>query len=1088
MKDDWAALCVKIREALASTKEFVPDLSEVDEKSLLSKLDEVSKNFTDQADIRRIDVEDLAEKLLNVGLGVKLDKSTADLKSTLYNLAEKILENSNKNENTEYLKLLIYGNYALSQLKLSLINQPDLLFALKKMTHLELTEQKSLKDETLLNCEIIIQIIKHFEMSLPANKYQLILFIKDFSKKFINKKLELLSSQDCVLVFSSFLQIIKFCFQFDLKDYAEKLITPVYDFWEKFLRDYHMDDLVVRTLLRVQFLKVIEEIYQIRPSIPEDSKALLNLIKEHYVFSTAPPESGLPIECKEQVVFSKIDIFKNLKEEIIILEKKAMELLTEKKAEFYRKESLKHVPMITFVGQHYTLDDLKSGYLEAMSLLDTLNPQEEKNIKDTQEFLALIKNPCGDICTYLIEIVRQLQKLELMEEVIFSTQQKLLDLCFTLCGMLTDECSFLSYYHSELYGCKVLTLLSRFNKENDSELKGLTEKLVSIKIADDYMFLNAQIKSIWEICIRYIGKDYGSAKNLVQLFNFFYPLSVKLVAVYDSMLKLELEDAQRIEIYLSMFENFCYLANFYFNQYMVTNKVEPALLNNAKSFINRSKVEILEPLKAMKPGVATRSRILMVIQGICAYQAQWLKTKEGLLLRSLLNKADGFIEIADLRNEELSGTIISIKSLQKELIEGDSKPAFEKVLLSDQSKQTKFPIIQSISLRDQKVNTSNKFKSSTPEKMKLNLEVADSKPVKKTKAKKKKKQRNSTKTSSSGDSAIICQTLAPRTDSPAQAVTEFPKEIKSLPENNSVVKEKESNKKILIAESEDQNTSNELTQNKEKIYSLEKEIKDKDKLNDVKKIAALEEKLAISVKKNQHRKARIKLLENKELQHGQEIKDLNLKVQSAQEELKKQQRQSESTDEIVKRLEQENSALTISVQNMSKSNQQQIEALQTKLEQYERLIEMTKKSLILSQEDLVKSRSYFYKQHFILQQLLDEKDRVIFSLGMQLVKQEEEYKKNSLILLETLELERRAVMKKAIESIIEQKIGKNEAKSKQGVTSVLEQKQGHPPETTATHTSNWSPNFNFSDESSTTAPAPDAMGKSQSSSSRFESC
>ena len=508
MKDDWAALCVEIHEALASTKTLVPDLSEIDEKSLLSKLDEVSKNFVDQADIRRIDVEELAEKLLNVGLVIKLDKSTSNLKSTFYNLAKNILKMSNKNENTEYLRLLIYCNYALNQLKLSHINQPALLIALKNMTYLELKEQKSLKDEAILGCKIIISIIMSFEMVLTANKGPLILFIRDFSQKLINKKLELLSSHDRLTVFSTFLEIIKFCFQHDLKDYAEKLITSVYDFWKKFVRDYyHIEQLLISIQLRVQFMKVIEEIYQISPSVQKDLKGLLGLIKKHYVFYQAPLESVLPGECKEQVVSSEIDIFNNLKRELIFLEREATDLLMEKEAEISRQEFLKNEPMRTFVEENYTLRDLKENYLNAMSLLDALNSQKDKNIKNKEGFLDLTSNQGGDICIYLIEIVRQLQELGLMEEAIFSTQQKLLDLCFKLCEMITDYSSYLSYYHSKLYSYKVLTLLSRFNEEDNSELERLVKKLVSIEVVG-YDFLNVQIKGILKICVQYISKDF----------------------------------------------------------------------------------------------------------------------------------------------------------------------------------------------------------------------------------------------------------------------------------------------------------------------------------------------------------------------------------------------------------------------------------------------------------------------------------------------------------------------------------------------------------------------------------------------------
>ncbi len=1230
MKNDWETLCVKIHEALASTKKLVPDLSEIDEKSLLSKLDEVSKNFTDQAGIRRIDAEELADKVLNVGLVIKLDKSTSNLKSTLYNLAEKILKMSNKNENTEHLKLLIYGNYALNQLESSLINQADLLIALKNITHLDLTEQKSLKDETMLGCDIITPIIESFEMALPDNKDQLILFIKYFSQKLINKKLEGLSPKDCLVVFSSFLDIIIFCFQHDLKDYAEKLITSMYHFWKKFIQDLYIEELGVRTQLSEQCLKAIEEIYKINPSLPEDSKRLLDLIKDYYSFYVVSSEIILPSESKEQEVFSKIDIFNKLKGEIINLENKATGLIIEKKkAEVNREESLKHVPMRTFAGDIYILDDLKGDYLAAMSQLDRVNTQKDQNIKNRQEFLDQIINPCGDICTYLIAIVRELQKLELMEEVIFSTQQKLLDLCFNLCEMLTDERSYLSYYHSELYGCKVLTLLSRFNEENDSELKGLIKKLVSIEVVG-YPFLNAQFISIWNICMRYIRKDNGLPKNLVQLFAFLPPLSNKLVAVFDSMLELELEDDQRIEIYLSMFENFCNLANYYLTQYIVTKKSSPSLLKNAKILINTSIVKILTPLEAMKLGVATRSYILGVIGGLCHYQAQSLKTqeKEGVLLRNLLKKADCFIEEkTDLVNEIISEIIISIKSLQKISIGDDSKQAAETMLASDESKPTKLSIIQSISPLDQKVNTSNKSKSSTPEEINLNLEVADSKPVKKHKKKKNRKIKYSTQKSSSGDSAIICQPLAPGADNPAQAVTDLPKEIKSLPEhtpvkslqqqfiegnskpafekvlpsdeskptelptsqiifsqdqevntskksrsptpekinlnlevaerksvkknkkeklwkikkslapsspknsaiicqplaprvdntvqgetdfpkttkspieNTPVPKERESKlnclngkkkskEKISIPESIDQNNSIELTQNNEKIHDLEKENKHltEANLSAAQEIENLKARLAISQRKKGIIKEKGKLLETQDSQHRQEIKDLNLQLQSVQAELKKQQQKSESTDEILNQLnqlKQENNSLTISVQDMSKSNQQQIEALQIKLEQYERLIETTQTSLKLAQEALVKSRNIYHSELFVSRHSLIEKEREISSLHMQLEQQEAEYKQNSLALISAMGYERQFAVTKAVEAIIGQKIGQNGVSSEPGVTPDREQKQ-KPPEIAASHPSKWGPNFNFAVEGTSTTPAPGAMGKSQSPSLRLE--
>ena len=611
------------------------------------------------------------------------------------------------------------------------------------------------------------------------------------------------------------------------------------------------------------------------------------------------------------------------------------------------------------------------------------------------------------------------------------------------------------------------------------------------------------------MCAVYQQRFYGSPKNLAQLFAFLNPLSIKLVAVFDSMLKLELNDAQRIETYLSMFENFSYLANFYFNQYIVTNKSSSSLFNNAESFFKRSIVKVLRPLQDMKPGVEARFRILRVIEEMCSYQAQSLKTKEGIFLRSLLEEACRFIEITDLEKENTGflKTFFSIKSLQQKSLEDNRKPASKKIPTTDESKETKFPTIQTISPREQKVNTSNESKSPPPDKITLNLDVldvADSKPVKKSKVKKKKKLRRtkkSTELSSSGDSAIsrdsaiICQPLPLRTD-PVQAVTDFSKATKSPTENTPVAKEKKSKKISItsIPKSVDQNSSIELTQNNEKIHDLENEIKHltEDKLSAAQQIEDLEARLAISHKKNQHRKGIIKgknkLLETQESQHQQEIKKLNLQVQSAQAKLKEQQRKSKSTDEIVNQLQQENSSLTISAQDMSKSTQQQVEALQIKLEAYKRLIETTKNSLKLAQEELVKSRSDFYSHQIVSQQSLVEKDQEIYSLRMQLAQQVGEYQQNSLALIYTMGLERQAAVTKAIEAIIEQKIGQNKVSGEQGVTPAKEQKQDYP-ETPATHTGKWSPSFNFSVEgSSTTAPAPAAMGKSQSPSLGFESC
>ena len=302
-----------------------------------------------------------------------------------------------------------------------------------------------------------------------------------------------------------------------------------------------------------------------------------------------------------------------------------------------------------------------------MDKLSNMGSHREVNIN----FLA------GSICSYFLEIVRELQNLYLNEEEMFSTQIKLLNLSLQVCGMMDKDFINLFIYKFHIYTYKILLILKKFNDEDNAELNQLVELLVSLD-SSRYEDLSAYTTCIFSICLIYVDRYYDLPNTTIKLFSFFNPLTVKLAHSFDLILKHELDNSKRIEVYLMIFEKFNYIANFYFKQYIINNKNMIALLTNGQTLIKTVLVKACKPLEKMELTVQHRSRILASIFEVCNSYVQFLREVEWKHLSTMLEKANIFIDTNDFKNKNLVRTIFSLKDLQKSIEEKSNKQMITK--------------------------------------------------------------------------------------------------------------------------------------------------------------------------------------------------------------------------------------------------------------------------------------------------------------------------------------------------------------------------------------------------------------------------
>ena len=671
MKKDFENLSTEICQALSLTTKRFPDLK-INQSTIINKLKADEKER-----------EKLAEELLNIGLQINLSKETANLKSIFYGLSINVLALININESTQYLKFLIYYNYVINHLELLNLNRPALYIGLKRLLDLELNEQKSLTSEFELSCKIIFTIILYLQKSLTSDE-SLIFFITNDSQKLIKNHYKLTdlspetSLEQSLMLFINFLIIIKFYFKNNLNDHGEKSIDSIYIIWKKYIKDRHIE-----STLRHQLTKIIDEIYQLREmEVNFNNINLLNEIQEYYIYYPSQPQlKEKDLESKnfdlkehpEKSASRNLDLFLSLKDEILREEKQATELLS-RNLTLNKDDLSKNGEILLVTDKFSKLNGFKIQFSIAMDKLSDMNFHKEININ----FYA------GNICFYFIEIVCELINHYLNEEEMFSTQIKLLNLSLKVCEMMDKDFINLFIYKSHIYTYKIVSILKRFNDVENPELYQLVKLLVSLNFSR-YEHLYTYTASIFAICSIYIGKYCHLPIATSNIFSFFNPLTIKFVDSFNLILKCELENSERVEAYLSIFEKFSNLANFYFKQYIINNKKVIALLTNGQILIKTVLVKACKPLAKMQLTAHHRLRILASIFEVCNNHIQFLREKEWEFLFSMLEKANIFMNANDFKNKSLAKIIFSIKNLQKsieekpinEIITKSNSPIFE---------------------------------------------------------------------------------------------------------------------------------------------------------------------------------------------------------------------------------------------------------------------------------------------------------------------------------------------------------------------------------------------------------------------------
>ncbi len=926
-------LSTQISQALILTKKRFPEVK-IDQSVIINKF------TTDEKEM-----EKFAEELFNIGFQINLSKESENLKSIFNVLSIQVLGLIKANENTQFLKLVIYCDYVVNQLELLNLDTPALYISLKALLDLELNAQESLTNEFELICRIIFMIILYFQKSVTSNK-KLIHFITKYSQKLIKNHYKYTdlspktSLAQSLQFFTNFLIIIKFYFQNNLNNDGEESIASIYIIWEKYIKDRHIE-----STLRYQLTKIIDQIYQIKQmDVNFNNINLLNEIQTYYIYYQSQPQpkekdlesKNLDLKVQEKKSIShNLDLFRSLKNEILQSEKQATKLLSH----------TKNNDIILGTNKFSKLNRFKIEFSIAMDKLSDMSFQDEININ----------LHAGNIYSYFIEIVCELINHYSNEEEMFSTQIKLLNLSLKVCELMDKDSPHLFIYKSHIYTYKIVSYLKRFNDEETPKLYQLVKLLVSLNFSR-YEDLYIYTASIFTICSMYIGKYYDLSMSINNIFSFFHPLTIKLDDSFNRLLKCELDDSERIEVYLSIVEKFNHLANFYFKQYIIHNKEMIALLTNGQALIKRVLVMACKPLGKMQLTADHRLRILTSIFAVCNQHIHFLREK---LLFSMLKKADIFIDTNDLKNASLVEIIFSIKNLQKSI---------EEKCIDDPIIRSKTPIFELINSavpgNEIVIRQNDQYLTISVEKKRpILIEPVNSKPP---------------------------------VNQPRDIITTEINESKKKPiENDHEVKDEKSKHNPKKIKKRLKRKKAKL-KNKTPAYKtcLERDVEDLKQNNIVAKntIKGLKNQIIASNKNIQRKVVKIQKLNSK-------VSENQLIVESIRSDSKKQEQELEEYKKIINELRQ-------SAQEISENFQQQIKELENKLNS----------QALENQNSLKKLNSQMTSIQTELkdqQQKLTESEAIINSLRMQLEQQPQEYKQNFSLLIASMGLEREAAILKA---------------------------------------------------------------------------